>query len=60
MINAAASHTCEKFGTLTVFLIDSGCPCAVSSSLTATLCRKRSRINMLSTAETPLVYFSVG
>lgn len=49
--------TWEKLGTLAVFLIK-GCPRAWRSSLTATLCLKRSRVNMLSTALTPRVYFS--
>lgn len=51
------SSTCEKLGTLAVLRI-SGWPCACSSSFTATLCRNRSKVKILSTAETPRVYFS--
>ena len=58
-------------GTLTVFLINwlpdvevewtsfFLFPLALSNSLTATLCRSLSRVRMVSTAETPLVYFSM-
>lgn len=49
--------TWEKLGTLDVLRI-LGCPWACRSSFTATLCRKRSNVKILSTALTPLVYFS--
>lgn len=51
--------TWEKLGTLTVLRIDNGWPWFCSSSLMATFCRRRSNVKMLSTAETPRVYFSI-